>query len=369
MQKQSRFFYLLLFASCLTILLSTSTIQAQGCAAAGCNDCGSSWRVHDNARPKPPIITPPTESTQEKQGKAPSDAIVLFDGSDLSNWRTMDGGKAKWIVKDDYMESVRGAGYVRTLQGFGDCQLHVEFMTPTPPQGSSQGRGNSGVFLMGKYEVQVLDSYDNVTYADGQASSIYGQYPPQVNVCRKPGEWQSYDIIFKAPRFCDSGKLTKPAVITVLQNGVLTQDNVEIKGPTNWCSKTPYSWHPGKLPLALQDHGNPVRYRNIWVRELPAQGSADYYRKELILGDTELEKYAGTYSQNRSRVSIELKDGCLYSNFPGGSQDQPLYAESATRFYSKFVDAEYEFVFEQEKVVGLTINLTAGGWSEYKKAD
>ncbi|MBN1560520.1 DUF1080 domain-containing protein, partial [candidate division KSB1 bacterium] len=196
-------------------ILWTESLSAQSCPA----DCKEhdSWRVHDWSRPRPPVVTPPS-SLQEKAGTAPSDAIVLFDGADLSNWRAMDGGPARWIVKDDYMESVRGAGYVRTLRGFGDCQLHVEFMTPTPPEGDSQGRGNSGVFLMGTYEVQVLDSYDNVTYADGQCSAIYGQYPPQVNVCRKPGEWQSYDIVFKAPRFTAAGELVKPAIITVMQN-------------------------------------------------------------------------------------------------------------------------------------------------------
>ncbi|MBN1465396.1 DUF1080 domain-containing protein [candidate division KSB1 bacterium] len=328
---------------------------------------GASWRVHDWNRPRPAIVTP--AGPDDEVGPAPSDAIVLFDGTDLSNWRAMDGGTSRWIVKDGYMESVRGAGYVRTLQGFGDCQLHVEFMTPTPPEGDSQGRGNSGVFLMGRYEVQVLDSYDNVTYADGQCSAIYGQYPPQVNVCRKPGEWQSYDIIFKAPRFNAAGELLKPAIITVMQNGVLTQDHVEIKGPTNWCSKSPYEPHPGKLPLAFQDHGNPVRYRNVWVRELPATGRPDAYRAELILGQGQLQKYVGVYESRGGRVRITLSDGQLYSNHPGGSSGQPLYAESETRFYSKFVDAEYEFVLDGDAVRAIKVDVTHGGWSEYKKVE
>lgn len=355
-----------LFATALMLILWTTTIWAQTCAA-GCADC-STWRVHDWNRPRPAIVTPPAVSTQKKAGSAPSDAIVLFDGTDMLNWRAMDGGPAKWIVKSDYMESVRGAGYVRTLQGFGDCQLHVEFMTPTPPAGSSQGRGNSGVFLMGVYEVQVLDSYDNVTYADGQCSAIYGQYPPQVNACRKPGEWQTYDIIFKAPKFDDVGDLVKPAVITVLQNGILTQDHVEIKGPTNWCSRSPYAQHPGKLPLSFQDHGNPVRYRNVWVRELPAKGKPDAYRTELIYGDKELEKFVGSYeNQGGGTVQIRSVDGQLYSSHPGGSSGQPIYAEAETRFYSKFVDAEYEFVVDGDVVKAIKVAVTHGGWSEYKK--
>ena len=352
----------------LFLILGTTSIWAQTCAD-GCADCVT-WRVHDWNRPRPAIITPPTVSTQQKAGLAPSDAIVLFDGTDMSNWRAMDGGPAKWIVKDDYMESVRGAGYVRTLQGFGDCQLHVEFVTPTPPEGSSQGRGNSGVFLMGIYEVQVLDSYDNITYADGQCSAIYGQYPPLVNACRKPGEWQTYDIIFKAPRFNDDGEVIEAAVITVLQNGILTQDHVKIKGPTNWCSKSPYRSHPGKLPLSFQDHGNPVRYRNVWVRELPAKGVPDAYRPELIFGRQELEKFVGTYENKRGgRVVIRRDGGQLFSNNPGGSSKQPLYAESETRFYSKFVDAEYEFVVDGDVVKAIKVAVTHGGWSEYAKVN
>ncbi|RPH99228.1 MAG: DUF1080 domain-containing protein [Calditrichaeota bacterium] len=326
------------------------------------------WRVHDGKRPLPPVVTPPTYMNPDQPATPPSDAVILFDGKDMSAWRTMDGSPAKWIIKDDVMESVRGAGYVRTLQGFGDCQLHVEFATPTPAQGSSQGRGNSGVFLMGIYEVQVLDSYDNITYADGQCAAVYGQYPPEVNVCRKPGEWQTYDIIFKAPRFNGHGELIVPAFITVLHNGVLTQDHVELTGPTNWCSRSPYSIHPPKLPLALQDHGNPVRFRNIWIRELPATPDSPACRKQLILGDKILQRYVGAYNNPYGgQVQISLADGQLYADFPGGSADQPLYAESETRFYSAFVDAEYEFELKNDAVSGIKINITQGGWGEYSR--
>jgi hypothetical protein len=164
--------------------------------------------------------------------------------------------------------TVNGTGSIATKQAFGDCQLHVEWASPAEVNGEGQGRGNSGIYLQGRYEVQVLDSYHNQTYYHGQAGSIYKQYAPLVNVCRKPGEWQAYDIIYHAPRFDGGGKLQKPATVTVLQNGVLVQDHVEIKGGTSYKGAPKYEAHPLKQPLALQDHHNPVRYCNIWIREL-----------------------------------------------------------------------------------------------------
>jgi hypothetical protein len=226
------------------------------------------WKIHDPNRPVPPVITPGTSSTQDSPGNPPSDAVVLFDGKDLSKWQQQDGSPAKWKVENGYVEVVPKTGELRTKEPFGDCQLHVEFREPTPPHGESQERGNSGVFLMGLYEVQVLDSYENKTYADGQASALYGQYPPLVNAARPPGEWQWYDIVFHGPRFDASGKLLRPARFTVFHNGVLVQDNVELTGPTAHGARPPYKVTPEKLPLGLQDHGNPVRYRNIWIREL-----------------------------------------------------------------------------------------------------
>jgi hypothetical protein len=226
------------------------------------------WKPNDPDRPLPPIITPGTESTQSMPGKAPSDAIVLFDGKDLSKWAGEDDGPAKWKMGKGYFEVAPETGYIHSRQPFGDCQLHVEFTEPVPAVGESQGRGNSGVFLMGLYEIQVLDSYKNKTYADGQASGVYGQFPPQVNASRPPGEWQWYDIIFHRPHFGSDGKVLRPARVTVLHNGVLVQDNVELSGPTEHHERPPYKAGPDKLPLKLQDHGNPVRYRNIWIREL-----------------------------------------------------------------------------------------------------
>jgi hypothetical protein len=228
------------------------------------------WRVHDVSRPRPEVITPGTPSTQEKPGRPPSDAIVLFDGTDFSKWTTMVKGQQtepKWKLQDGYMEVVDRAGGIQTKESFGDMQLHVEWASPAEVKGKSQDRGNSGVLLMGRYEVQVLDSYDNLTYADGQAASIYGQYPPLVNACLKPGEWQTYDIFFEAPHF-EGDKLVKPAYVTVVQNGVLVQNHRQILGTTPHAKNGTYTAHPAELPLALQNHHASVRFRNIWVRRL-----------------------------------------------------------------------------------------------------
>ena len=228
------------------------------------------WKIHDPNRPLPPVIDPGTASTQDQPGRPPSDAVVLFDGKDLSRWVHKDGSAAKWKVENGYAEVVAKTGNISTKEAFGNCQLHVEFAEPVPAAGESQERGNSGVFPMGLYEIQVLDSYENKTYADGQAAAVYGQYPPLVNVARPPGQWQSYDIIFHGPRFDKGGKLLSTARVTVLHNGVLVQDNVELTGPTAHGQRPPYKLHPEKLPLALQDNGNPLLYRNIWIRELKA---------------------------------------------------------------------------------------------------
>ena len=212
--------------------------------------------------PVPPVITPGTGTA------APSDALVLFNGTGLENWVSKDGGKAEWIVTDGVMTVKAGAGAISTMESFSDCQLHIEWRTPTVVIGESQGRGNSGIFLQSLYELQVLDSYDNRTYSNGQAGSIYKQNMPLVNVCRKPGEWQTYDVIFTAPRFNEDGTLKSPGYITVLQNGVLVQNHFELKGSTQYIGQPFYKKHSLKQPLMLQDHGNDVSYRNIWIRQL-----------------------------------------------------------------------------------------------------
>ena len=231
------------------------------------------WGPNDRNRPEPPIINPGTASTQTKAGIPPSDAIVLFNGKDLSNWEAVrGGGPAKWTVGKDYFAVAPGTGDIQTKQAYGDCQLHLEWAAPNPPTGKDQDRGNSGVFLHGLYEIQVLDSYQNVTYADGEAAAVYGQYPPLVNATRPPGQWQTYDIIFHGARFDQGGKLLRPANVSVIFNGVLVQDHVNIMGPNVIRVGAPYEPTAGRLPLRLQDHNHPVRYRSAWIRELHEEG-------------------------------------------------------------------------------------------------
>jgi hypothetical protein len=231
---------------------------------------GQRWRVHDIARPRPPVVAPGAESRLP-----PADAIVLFDGRDLAGWVAVKaGGPAPWKVEHGYVEVVAGSGDIRTTREIGDCQLHLEFATPRDVAGSSQGRGNSGVFLMDRYEIQVLDCYDNPTYADGTTGALYGQYPPLVNACRPPGEWQSYDVIWIAPRFAGAD-LVAPARCTVLQNGIVVQYDRPLNGPTSHKTAAPYAPHGPAGPLRLQDHGNPVRFRNIWFRPLGGWSTTD----------------------------------------------------------------------------------------------
>jgi hypothetical protein len=203
-------------------------------------------------------------------GAPPSDAIVLFDGKDLSKWVGMKGGKEvppAWKVENGYFEVVSKAGTIYTREKFGDCQLHIEWAAPAQVRNESQDRGNSGVLFMGQYEIQVLDSFNNMTYADGQAGAIYGQWPPLVNASRKPGEWQAYDIVFEAPKF-EGGKLVKPAYFTVFHNGVLLHNRKEVTGRMAHRVVGTYEPHEAEMPLGLQDHDQPVRYRNIWIRRL-----------------------------------------------------------------------------------------------------
>jgi hypothetical protein len=242
----------------LLFLLTTITIlQTIVFAQGGDPKLTEVWK------PVPPVVTPGATSAD-----APSDAIVLFNGKGLDAWESAKGGAASWTLKEGAMTVKPGTGGIRTKDSLGSCQLHIEWQTPALVKGEGQGRGNSGIFLMGLYELQVLDSYDNVTYSNGQAGSMYKQSMPLVNVCRKPGEWQSYDIIFTAPVFWEDGRLKEPARITVLHNGVLIQHNVAIWGQTSYIGIPKYEKHAGKLPLVLQDHGDLVSYRNIWLRNL-----------------------------------------------------------------------------------------------------
>lgn len=249
-------------------------------------DANHPWAIHDPHRPLPPVVTGATPSTQEKPGNPPSDAVVLFDGTEaaLANWCSDKNPSepTKWVVKDGALQCMPGSGYIRTKDAFGDCQLHIEWAAPEKVEGDGQGRGNSGVFLMGEVEVQVLDNYNNPTYADGYAGAVYGVNPPMVNALRPPGEWQTYDIIFRRPVWKD-GKEVDPGYLTVFVNGVLVQDHTPLEGGGGHQARSKPRPFPEKGPLKLQDHGNPVRFRNIWYRPLPPraiEGGTDGFLTE-----------------------------------------------------------------------------------------
>jgi hypothetical protein len=240
----------------LLILVLVSLMCLVGCSAVE-EDQEPIGTAHDMNAPRPPVVTP---------GKTPADppshAIVLFDGTDLSEWVNEDDGPPEWIVKEGYVQ-VNETGIIKTKKEFGSCHLHIEWATPAEVEGRGQGRGNSGVYFMSNYEVQVLDSYNNDTYPDGQAAAIYGRNAPLVNASRPPGEWQTYDIVFHRPVF-ENDKVVRRASFTV-------QDHFKLQGGTHWINEhtvADYEPHPDKLPLVLQDHDNPIRFRNIWIVEL-----------------------------------------------------------------------------------------------------
>lgn len=234
-------------------------------ASAACGAQAQEWPVHAMDRPRPAVVDP---GPATPPAPIPADAIVLFDGRDLSAWQKQGGGAPAWRIGDGWAEIVSGAGGIETKQAFGDVQLHIEWASPDPPEHTGQDRGNSGVFFMTYYEVQILDSHGNDTYPDGQAAALYGQHPPLVNASRGPGEWQTYDIVFRRPRFAADGSLEQPARVTVFHNGVLVQDAAEMTGRTVHMRRAQYSPHADALPLAIQDHASPVRFRRIWVRPL-----------------------------------------------------------------------------------------------------
>jgi hypothetical protein len=330
------------------------------------------WLAHDMQRQRPLVVTPGKLSLPVAP---PSDAIVLFDGKDLTKWRDAEGGAAKWRVTDDgVMESVPNSGYIFSADKFGDVQLHVEWSAPLPAVGNGQGRGNSGIFLMGLYEVQVLDSYENDTYPDGQAAAIYGQYPPLVNACLPPGEWQSYDIVFRQPRFHTDGTLAHAARITVIHNGVLVQDNVGLFGPTVWLQHKPYTKHDEELPLSLQDHGNPVRYRNIWLRKLPPEvkpgGLAEQPPATVTLSKDELQKFVGNYGSILGEFGkIELVDDHLRLHMETG-QVIDLVPRSDNEFLLRHTAGKLVFnVMDSDQVAGFTMHLGGSTYPITKHKD
>jgi hypothetical protein len=245
-----------LAAPLLALLLPQPSLMAQEAVM---------WPVHSMERPRPPAVDP---GPPGPPAPPPSDALLLMDGSGLGEWLSQSGGEPGWRVGDGYVEVMGGTGSIRTRREFGDVQLHLEWASPGEVMGEGQNRGNSGVFFMGRYEIQILDSWENDTYPDGQAAALYGQAPPLVNASRRPGEWQTLDIVFRRPHFGEDGAVIRPARATVFHNGVLVHDAVAFTGATVHARAAEYRPHEDRGPILLQDHGDPVRFRNVWVREL-----------------------------------------------------------------------------------------------------
>ncbi len=326
------------------LLLPPAMLEAQG---------QPTWRVHEMSRPHP---APARAVAAARFDRPPAGAVVLFDGTTLSHWVGSDGQPAKWIVRKGYVEVRPGAGTISTVDSFGDMQLHIEWAAPLPAKGRGQDRGNSGVFLMGRYELQVLDSWNNDTYSDGQAGAMYGQHPPLFNASLPPGEWQRYDVFFRRPRFDGQGALLAPARVTVLHNGVPVQNNVELYGPTSWLTRMPYAAHPDRLPLGLQDHSFPVRYRNIWVRPLPEDDAPPAPRPVQPVPDTEAAALAGNYGTGWGKASVAARDGRLWLDM--GDGPMPLSANSASLYSIDGVDADVRFVKDSAgAVTELTVEV------------
>ena len=352
------------------------------------------WAVHDPHRPQPPRVEPGTPSVQEQPGKAPSDAVILFDGADLSKWEAdKDGHQAtKWIVKDGAMECTPGSGYIRTKDSFGDCQLHVEWAAPTKAEGTSQGRGNSGIFLMGMAEIQVLDNYNNPTYADGFAGSFYGIMPPQANPLKGPGQYQVVDIIFRRPITKD-GTIVDPGYVTVFLNGVLVQDHTSfIDGPGGHHDRSRFRNFPEKGPLKLQDHGNPVRFRNIWYRPLPpraSEGGTDGYltteatmaKRKALAAEirTEAEKRQGIAQMLRLMESLQYQADAdtikkveeQTGKYVQSLKDTPANQLDSKKDQAKYIDSAFNLLIKAEAIpadfgpkVELVKIIKAQGWDK-----
>jgi hypothetical protein len=324
------------------------------------------WLQHDNRRPKAPVVEPVASSPA---APAPKDAVILFDGSNIDAWRTPEGGPARWTVKEGFMEIVPGSGPIETKDKFGDVQLHVEWASPSPPTGTGQDRGNSGIFLMGLYELQVLDSYRTDTYADGQAGAIYGQYPPLANASRPPREWQTYDVAFRRPRFDRDGKLVEPAHVTLIHNGIVVQNNEELLGRTAWLETLPYEAGPDRGPIQLQDHGHGVRFRNIWLRELPARPeppARDSAAPKIIaLPNEQLDQFTGEYAMETKMdappASISRGNGHLILKLSFRPTPLLMQAISPSEFILPHTDAHFTFQRDdQGRVTGALFKVGDG---------
>ncbi|WP_202907557.1 family 16 glycoside hydrolase [Mariniblastus fucicola] len=338
------------FSICLLVATASSFLSSSLDAQQP-----TGWKAHDKNRPQPKVVDP-GEATLP--ASVPSDAVVIFGGEDLSNFDGPNGKEPKWVVKDGVMESVAGAGFVYTKEKFGDCQIHIEWASPTTVKGNGQGRGNSGVFLPGGFEIQVLDSFENETYADGGAASIYGQYPPLVNASRGPGQWQSYDIVYHMPRFDENQKQVSPAIITVLHNGVVVQHATEALGPTSWVHHK--QMNPGLTEgvIGFQDHGNPVRFRNIWVRKLDTAATAGTYPESREFTEEEIKKFVGKYDRNHE---VKLKDGKLWLHTL--NQDLELVAYSDDTYGAKETAGPISFDTDDDGNVSALKFRFDAGWN------
>lgn len=321
----------ILFAGCQQPAPATDTKAIKDSTAT------IQWKVHDMNRPRPQVIEP---MEQHLPTPAPAGAIVLFKAGDLSAWKGNDSiGIPKWKLENDYMEIVPGTGAITSKESFGDIFLHAEWASPDDTTKHGQDRGNSGIYFMGKYEIQVLDSYQADTYADGQAGAIYAQYPPLFNACKPRGQWNAYDIAFRAPRFATDGSLISPARITVIHNGILIQDNMAYKGPSSWLKFYPYEAHADKLPITLQEHNGKVRFRNIWVLPMPelAMPPEGYGDKTITVADADLDKYTGTYERanQKAPITITKKNGKLYADFFWRKGDLQLVPTAENEFALK----------------------------------
>jgi len=370
---------------CALPVLVVST-HAAGAFYGDPPDATHPWAIHDMNRPQPPRVEPGTFSSQEKPGIPPSDAVILFDGTEaiVSKWQAdkTPAEPTKWVVKDGTLQCVPGSGYIRTKEEFSDCQLHVEWSEPSDIQGTSQGRGNSGVFLMGQVEVQVLDNYNNPTYADGFAGAVYGVNPPMANALRKPGEWQVYDIIFRRPIYKD-GQLLDTGYLTVFCNGVLLQDHTPLEGGGGHRTRHKDRPFPDVGPLKLQDHGNPVRYRNIWYRPLPKRAidggdtsvmsveATAAKRAEIAKGIREaaaklegqekllhlLESLYYAQDDGAKKVATEMSDAFVaeVKAIPAAQLESKkadvLQVNTALQYLAKFKIAEFSAAAELQKIV------------------
>lgn len=324
-------------------LLSAASAQAQQAFYGDPPDDTHPWAIHDQNRPQPPRVEP------GKNGSAPSDAIVLFDGTDLAkNWLSSkkEGGPAKWDVVDgNILQCKPGAGEIRTVAEFGDCQLHIEWSAPTEVKGNSQGRGNSGVFFVGNTEVQVLDNYNNPTYADGFAASVYGVNPPMANALNKPGEFNSYDIVFRRPIFKD-GKEVDTGYVTVFCNGVLVQDHTPLEGGGGHKGRSKPRAFPEKGPLKLQDHGNQTQFRNIWYRPLPPRAieggtdgkltpEATAAKRKLIAAEIRKDAKTLLADGNHKDGMLRLMESLVYENDPATLAESTKLAEAGAADLAK----------------------------------